>query len=143
MTDFKTELNEKGILVFTNKGVSMLPLLRQDKDILIIRKKTSDFKKNDAVLFIRSNGQYILHRIRKILPDDSYYIIGDNCLGGEVVSGEQIIGILSEIKRNGKIIKITDFKYRLYVSYVPIRRFFLFHTRFCMKILLKIYHKLK
>ncbi len=143
MTDFKTELAEKGILIYTNKGVSMLPLLRQDKDILVIKAKTDGFQVNDAVLFIRSNGQYILHRIRKVLPNNKYYIIGDNCTAGETVSEAQIIGILTEIRRNKKSIKTTDFGYKLYVAYVPVRRFFLVHIRFGIGILRKIYHKLK
>ncbi len=143
MTDFKTELEKTGVLIYTNKGVSMMPLLRQDRDVMVIHHKTDNFKKNDAVLFIRDNGQYILHRIRKVLDNDKYYIIGDNCVRGEVVNKSQIIGILSKVKRDKKTVDLSDFSYKLYVLLVPIRRFFFLHFRFGMYVLRRIYHKLK
>lgn len=134
MTDFKKELNEKGIVVYSIRGVSMLPLLRQEKDIVVIRSKKKDFSVNDSVLFVRKNGQYVLHRIRKVLDDNKYFIIGDNCLSGEIVSEDQIIGILSDVSRGGKNISVKSFKYRLYVAYVPIRRFFIIHIYFLHRV---------
>ena len=41
MTDFETILKKDGVLVYKNKGVSMMPLLRQDKE-LIVKKRNSD-----------------------------------------------------------------------------------------------------
>ena len=33
---FEEELKEKGVLVYTNVGTSMRPLIRQGKDVMII-----------------------------------------------------------------------------------------------------------
>ncbi len=122
MTTFEQELDTHGNIIYTNKGVSMLPLLRQGRDVMCIEKRTDQrCKRYDAVLFKRDNGQYILHRITKVL-DGGYYIIGDNCFSGEYVREEQVLGILTSIRRDKKTIRVTDFGYLCYVHiWRPIR----------------------
>lgn len=110
----KDELKEKGRIVFTNRGVSMMPLLRQNKDLMIIEAPTEPYKRLDAVLFERPNGQLILHRILKVY-DDRYWIIGDNCRDGEDVPKEAVLGILTGVKRGKKTISTDDFAYKMYV----------------------------
>lgn len=123
---FEEELERHGNIVFTNVGVSMMPLLRQGQDLMVIRKKPNGrCQKYDAVLFKRSNGQYILHRITKVRPE-GYFIVGDNCIAGEFVREEQILGVLTEVLRNGKRIDVErDWKYKVYVhlwvDFYPIR----------------------
>ncbi len=131
MTTFEQELKEHGSIIYTNKGVSMLPLLRQDRDIMCIEKRTDcRCKKYDAVLFKRDNGQYILHRITKVL-DGGYFIIGDNCFSGEYVREEQVLGILKSIRRDHKTIHVTDFSYHCYVHiWRPLRMAYLRTRRF-------------
>ena len=111
---FSQELAETGRVVYTTRGASMRPLLRQGKDVVVIEKPKEHWKKYDAVLFLRKNGQYVLHRILKEL-DGKYWIVGDNCLGGEMVSEQQIIGVMTSLKRGGRSVKLTDWRYRLYV----------------------------
>ncbi len=111
---FASVLKETGILVYTTRGVSMRPLLRQGKDVVVIEKKKEHCKKYDAVLFQRRNGQYVLHRILKG-KNGKYWIVGDNCISGETVDENQIIGVMTSVKRNGKTIKVTDWPYKLYV----------------------------
>ena len=68
MTTFEQELDSHGRIIFTNRGVSMRPLLRQNRDVMVIDKRGPErLKKYDAVLFRRDNGQYILHRILRVL----------------------------------------------------------------------------
>jgi hypothetical protein len=115
MIPLAEQLNRSGLVVHTNKGSSMMPLLRENRDLMVIRKREAGrFHKNDAVLFLRDNGEYVLHRIRKVFPD-SYWIIGDNCVSGERVREEQVIGVLAEIVRDGKTIRVTDKGYLLFV----------------------------
>jgi len=125
---FTQVIEETGCLAYTTRGVSMRPLLREGKDVVVIEKLKSHLKKYDTVLFIRENGQYVLHRILKVM-DDKCWIAGDNCISGEMVSNEQIIGLMTSIKRNGKVIKVTDWRYRLYVylwcAAYPVRFFVL------------------
>lgn len=112
---FEQELDRHGSIVFTNVGVSMMPLIRQGKDLMVIEKRPSErLKRLDAVLFKRPNGQYILHRIIRVLPD-GYFIVGDNCIGGEYVREEQVLGILTAVVRDGKQVSMDDFGYRVYV----------------------------
>ena len=103
----------------------MLPLLRENRDLMVIRKKgAAKLNKYDAVLFLRDNGEYVLHRIIKV-NSGSYRVIGDNCISGEDVRGDQIIGVLEEIVRDGKTIRVTDICYRIFVrvwwSIYPVR----------------------
>jgi len=145
---FEEILNETGSLLYKNVGISMLPLIREGRDFIYITKRPVErLKKNDVVLFRRpgvvGRGEYVLHRVLKVNTDGTYWIVGDNCTMGETVKEENVLGVLSAVKRKNKTVYVTDFEYKLYVSYVPVRRFFLIHTRFCILILQKIYHKLK
>lgn len=130
---FEEELRRSGRLVFTNKGSSMMPLLRQDKDIMIITAcEAKELHALDAVLFVREQEgkkRYVLHRILKCNPDGSFWIVGDHCYSGETIKGEQILGKLSAVVRDGKNISVEDKKYLLYVhlwcDFYPIRFFIL------------------
>ena len=53
-------------LVYTNVGDSMEPLIRQGRDLLVIRKNDREWRKYDIPLYRRDNGQYVLHRILKV-----------------------------------------------------------------------------
>ena len=140
MSDIKSELRKKGYLAYTNKGVSMLPLLRQDRDVMVIQAQSTGFRKNDAVLFQRDNGQYVLHRITKVKGDGLYWIVGDNCSRGELVREDQILGVLSEVKRDGKTVKCTDADYLRYVRSLPIRRIWVTTKQLAYGTMSKVYH---
>lgn len=115
MTTLAQQLDTAGVIVHINKGTSMMPLLRENRDLMVIRKRGAGrFHKYDAVLFLRDNGEYVLHRILRVNPD-SYWIVGDNCASGETVREEQVLGILTEILRDGRTIRVTDKGYRIFV----------------------------
>ena len=114
MSSFEEELEQNGSLVFTNKGRSMMPLLRQDRDLMVIEKKGPErCKKYDVVLFKRGE-KYVLHRILRVREED-YYIVGDNRRKGEYVRDEQILGVLRQVVRDGKTIEMDDPDYLRYV----------------------------
>ncbi len=123
MTKFENEIESKGYIIYTNEGDSMMPLLRQHRDIMVIRKITEPLKKNDAVLFKRPNGAYVLHRIVKVRGLGTYIIAGDNRPFSEKVPEEWIIGILSEIIKDGRHISVESDEYKAYLKKVPMRRF--------------------
>ena len=116
---FEEVLKRDGRLIYKNVGVSMLPLLRENKDIMVIENDTYALKKYDCVLFRRNKvtgrGRYVLHRILKILPDNKYFIAGDNCTSGETVEKENILGVLTSVLRDGKTVDFSSTKYKLYV----------------------------
>ena len=75
---FEEQIRKHGYLVYRNVGDSMLPILRQGKDLMVISRKPEDrLKKYDVPLYKRDNGQYVLHRILKVRKND-YIICGDN-----------------------------------------------------------------
>ena len=112
---FEEEIRRKGKLYYTNVGDSMLPLIRQGRDILIISAVNGRLKKYDVPLYKRDSGQYVLHRILKVRADD-YVICGDNRWQREYgISDRHIIGVLTGIVRDGKEISVNDKRYRLYV----------------------------
>ena len=135
-SSFEQELNNSGKLVYTNVGVSMLPLLREGRDIMVIESRKSALKKYDVVLFRRDNitgrGRYVVHRIIKILPGGGYFIVGDNCTEGEKVEDGNVLGVLTSVLRDGKSIDFSSVRYKAYVYLwcAPYRlRFFLLKAK--------------
>lgn len=111
---FEEILARDGQLVYTNVGDSMLPLIRQGRDLLVIKPKTGRLKKYDIPLYRRDSGQYVLHRVLKVRPDD-YMICGDNRWSREYgITDRHIVGVLTAIIRDGKEIPMTDWRLRLY-----------------------------
>ena len=60
---FEEELERNGILIYTNRGDSMMPLLRENRDLIHIRRVNGRCRKYDVPLYKRDSGQYVLHRI--------------------------------------------------------------------------------
>lgn len=112
---FEEEINQTGKLIYTNVGDSMMPLIRQGKDLLIIEKVNGRLKKYDVPLYKRDSGQYVLHRILKVRKND-YVICGDNRWGREYgIQDKHIIGVLTGIIRDGREVSVNDKKYKIYV----------------------------
>lgn len=116
-------LAQNGEYAATTAGVSMFPLLRDRKYAVTVRSCSGRLQKYDVALF-RRGSQLVLHRVVRV-EGDRYYIRGDNCVGGEYVSDEQILGILTEINGKNKRIRTTDCSYRIYsrliVFFHPLR----------------------
>ena len=124
---FEEQLAQNGKLIYTNKGDSMMPLIKQDRDLLIIEPAIGRLKKYDVPLYKRDSGQYVLHRILKVREDD-YVICGDNRWVKEYgIQDRHIIGVLTAVVRDGKEISVNNWKYKLYVhlwcDMFPIRAF--------------------
>lgn len=139
MISFEEELEKSGKLVYTTVGVSMRPLIKQDRDISIISKPNGRLKKFDVALYKRPNGQYVLHRVVKVL-ENGYVILGDNCVSKEYnIKESQILGVLTSLVRNGKEIDLNSFGYKLYVraryAHYPVRVIISKTKRFLRKIL--------
>lgn len=113
---FEEYLDGNGSLTYGNKGVSMLPLLRQGKDLFTVRKKgTERCKKGDVVLYRRPSDKYVLHRVIKVRRED-YVILGDNCVNMEYgVKDEDIIGVMTGFVRGGRKYTVSNTWYRIYV----------------------------
>ena len=109
-------LPDAGIYASMTVGTSMYPMLRQQRDTVVIVPVDGRAKKYDVVLF-RRGDQNVLHRVIRVLPD-GYLIRGDNCDAEESVSEEQILGVLAAFVRNGKHRKSTDLSCRIYAHLI-------------------------
>ena len=119
-------LNEKGVYVGPTVGVSMLPMLKNRRDTIVVKPKTERLKRLDVALYKRGEA-YILHRVLEAV-DGGYIIRGDNCYVDENVPEEAVIGVLTEFFRKDKHILCTDKKYIRYaekrIKTYKSRRFF-------------------
>lgn len=123
---FEQELERKGKLTYICVGVSMLPLLRQRKDIITIEKKQGRCKKYDVALYKRPNGSYVLHRVVEVREKD-YVILGDNCVNKEYgITDENILGVMTSFVRGSREYSVNNRLYRLYsklwYAIYPMRR---------------------
>ena len=102
-------------LVKTNVGTSMLPLLRQGRDLFIVEKRGPErLKAGDVVLYRRPPDKYVLHRIVEV-REKEYVILGDNCVNREYgITDGDILGVMTGFVRDGKQHAVTERGYRLY-----------------------------
>ena len=107
-------LNNGGTVNFNPRGTSMLPTLHNDGDRVVL-KKFNSLKKYDLPLYLRDNGQFVLHRVHNINADGTFNMCGDNQWNLEKgIRPDQIIGTVISIQRSGKIIKVSNPLYRIY-----------------------------
>ena len=109
---FEALLARDGVLVYKTRGVSMEPMLRQNRDLVIIRAPVSRLQKYDVALYKRGDA-YVLHRVIGV-ASDHYLIRGDNTYAVEHVPDSAVIGVLSSFKRKGREHSVTEPGYRLY-----------------------------
>lgn len=127
-TTYRDYLEQHGELTFSNVGVSMLPMLRQGRDLFTLTRKTeARCRKFDVVLYLSPAGDYVLHRIVAVREHD-YVILGDNCLNKEYgITDDDILGVLTRFVHRGKEYSVDNKGYRLYAAVwyaiYPIRRF--------------------
>lgn len=118
-------LRTKGVYVGVPVGISMKPMLHQQRDTIIITPCTGRLCKYDVPLYKRGD-KYLLHRIVEV-KEDGYVICGDNCLNKEYdITDEKILGVLTGFYRGDKQINMDGFAYKLYsrlwVAIYPLRR---------------------
>lgn len=83
-------------------GSSMLPFLKNGRDTVWLAKE-ENLRRGQILFFRRSNGMFVLHRIRRIYPDGRILVNGDAQTWCEIVYPEQVIAVVCAISRNGKI----------------------------------------
>lgn len=109
------------------KGTSMLPLIVQTRDSVVLKRNFEEAaKKHDIAFYRRSNGQFVLHRVMKVCDDGTYIMCGDNQTYLEKgIKREQIIAYVHGLYRREKAVKMEGFAYRTYVllwTRMPLRK---------------------
>ena len=109
----EAELSENGSFASVTKGVSMRPLFRTHRDMIVVKPPSAPLKKYDIVLYRGASGEYILHRIIKV-RENVFVIRGDNTYTKEYVPKDKIIGVLTSYNRKGKSGSPESFSFKLY-----------------------------
>ena len=133
-------LEKEGFFSVSTKGVSMMPMLRDGIDTVIINRKEDRLQKYD-VAFFRRGKSLVLHRVIKVLPE-GYIIRGDNCIGYDKVAEDDVLGVLTLFVRGKKQISVLDSSYRIYsrliVFFYPVKKAVFRVRKTAVKILKKL-----
>ena len=101
---------------FSPKGTSMLPMIRQGMDRVMLSSLPNKLKKYDLPLYQRENGQYVLHRIVGV--GETYTCVGDNQFELEAdLSHEQMIALVTAFTRGTRKISVNSVFYKLYCRF--------------------------
>lgn len=111
---------------FSPQGVSMLPMLRQGTDSVVLSPLPEQLEKYDLPLYRRDDGSYVLHRIVK--AGQTYTCMGDNQFIPEPgLRRDQMIALVTVFYRGSREISVKDPGYRLYCRFWhysrPVRHF--------------------
>ncbi len=125
------QLAESGTASLVVTGNSMWPLFRHMRDRVLLAPPAA-YGKGDIVLYQRSNGQYVLHRIVKTEEEISI-CCGDNQCEKERIQNAWILAVVTDFYRKGKLYSVTSKGYRLYkwawMRLFPVRKGILFLAR--------------
>lgn len=113
MPIIKKQLDEGKSVKFKPHGTSMLPMLRQGIDSIVLSPLPEKLNKYDLPLYQRANGQYVLHRIVDV--GDTYTCIGDNQYVLEKgLTHNQMIAVVTEFYRGDKCYSCKKLSYKMY-----------------------------
>lgn len=114
---------------FSPNGTSMLPMLRQGVDSVVLSPLPEKLKKYDLPFYQRENGQFVLHRV--VAVGDKYTCIGDNQFCFEPgLDHNQMIGVVTAFTRGDREHSVDELGYRIYCRFWhysrPMRHLFRF-----------------
>ena len=123
---FREQLEAGQSVRFSPRGVSMLPMLRQGIDSVVLSPLPEKLKKYDLPLYQRQDGHYALHRI--VAAGETYTCMGDNQFVPEPgLKQEQMIAVVTAFYRGHREIRVSNPGYRVYCRLWhysrPLRRF--------------------
>jgi len=110
-------LRRDGVLVYKTRGVSMRPLLKENRDLVTVRPYPGNgLQKYDVPLYRRGDGRFLLHRVIGV-KNGVYVIRGDNTFEKELVPESEVVGILTAFRRKGKQHTVEESGYRAYARF--------------------------
>ena len=107
------ELSEHGTYATNTNGISMRPLFKTHRDVVVLKKLDREIKKYDILLYTDPLGRYILHRVIG-MRGDTLVIRGDNTFKKEYVPRERVLAYTVSFNRRGKHHTVDEFGYKLY-----------------------------
>ena len=107
-------------------GNSMSPFLAHGRDTVYLSNIKEPPKRGDMVLYRRSSGAYILHRVSRV-EETGCTIVGDAQDWLETgIQPQQILAVVTAVRRKGKLLRKGsfwwDFFEKVWIRMVPLRR---------------------
>ena len=116
-------------------GTSMLPLIRQGRDSVALRRLDRPAQALDLLFYQRADGSFILHRVKEVTPE-GLTLWGDNqTMLEHGVRDDQIIGYAARVFRGDREINLTGLTYRAYL--------WLWHFPLLRRVLLAILRRIR
>ena len=128
MEEIRTLVSEGKTVTLTVKGNSMNPFIVHLRDRMTLGPwKDEDIRKGTVALVKDTRGNYVIHRIIR-REEDSVTLLGDGNVGfTETATLDNIIGIMHNIDRKGRIWTSESAMWRLYswfwMTLTPLRRY--------------------
>ena len=96
------------------RGVSMMPLLRDGVDSVVLRRHVDDDIKPGAVMFFCYRGRWFMHRLCRIDGDVLYFAGDGNYKQCECVCRADVKGIVTDIvSKSGKKTRCDAMSWRV------------------------------
>lgn len=131
-------LKTEGCYVSLTSGVSMRPLFKTHRDVVVISSPKEELRKYDVALYPRGDGRYVLHRVVGV-KDDVYLIRGDNTYKIERVPKSLVVGVMTAFNRKGKQYDLSEFSYKFYSRFWN----FIYPVRYLLWIARRLLFKIK
>ena len=113
MEVIRLQLEQGGKANMSVTGSSMLPMLREHLDSVILAPCEGTLKSGDVALYRTEDGKYILHRIIRV-TDTRYLFCGDNQAVPETVSKDRVLAVVTAYTKKGKLYHLNDLRYCIY-----------------------------
>lgn len=124
MEPLLSALEEAQSVPLVISGGSMAPFLTHGRDTVYLSRPARPLRKGDMILFRRDSGAYILHRIVKA-EGRTYTLVGDAQTWLEPVREDQVLAIVTAVRRKGKLLKPGSFLWlffeKIWIRLVPLR----------------------
>ncbi|MBQ8165005.1 MAG: hypothetical protein IJZ94_04240 [Clostridia bacterium] len=139
ISDVKSVVDDGGKFFLRITGTSMLPFLKNGRDVAVL-SKPSGLKKYETAFYVRSNGHVVLHRI--VAEHGGFYdFCGDHQTEIEKnIPKENVIAVMREYEKDGKLYSCNKMSYKIKaVLWVKSRLV----RKYSRKIKIKIKHLVK
>ena len=110
---------ERILNIASTSGIYLRSIKRKDSETLsfYLSKITAPLKRGDMILYRRSNGMYVLHRILRV-EAESYTLLGDAQTDPEPgIRTQQILARVSAVRRKGKLLQNGSFWWEFFAKF--------------------------
>ncbi len=112
----KEAIKNDGEFKLLVSGNSMSPVLKDKRDYVYLKSiEKHTLKRGDIVFIRRDTGEYVLHRVYKIIENKGFIMNGDAQGWTEVVRKDQVIAYVKKIERKGIEIKCSNIIYKFII----------------------------